>query len=101
MISTGILPGRRVWWSHFRTHLVEHEAFHTVAASKTVDLNLGALSVDLEREKILPLGAAHMQKRALIRRGAKMKKGVVVSRHVPEIRMRETGDCWEFTQKPA
>src|SRR5688500_18644285 len=60
-IGTGILVNGRVGRTHLRQHPVEREPLDTVAAAEAVDVELAVAAEDLEREQVLPLGAAGVQ----------------------------------------
>ena len=54
-------------------------------------MQLAVAAVDLEREQVLPLGAADVQERGLVARAvSQQQEGVVVDRHLPEIGVRRS-----------
>src|SRR5208283_3890700 len=57
--------------------------------------------VNLKREKILPLGATDVEPRGLPFGCPQIQKGIVIHRHVPEIRRRLTLRFCEGAEKPA
>src|SRR5579872_1408120 len=61
-VAARIFPARGLRRSHFGQHLIEGQPLYAVAAAETVDLELRARAVDLEREQVLPLRAADVQK---------------------------------------
>src|SRR5208283_2243858 len=55
------LPYRRFGRAHLRKHLVERQAFGTVAAAQAIYRDLPVTAINLQREQVLPLGAAHVE----------------------------------------
>src|SRR2546430_1045517 len=60
-VAAGKFPDGRLGRTHLRKHFVEDAALLTVAAAETVDGDFSVATVELEREKIFPFGAAHME----------------------------------------
>src|ERR1043166_7638935 len=58
LVAARVLPRGRLGWSHLREHAVEREALRAVTAAEAVDLQLSGTAIDLEREEVLPFGAA-------------------------------------------
>ncbi len=59
--SQTVVSGR----PHLRQHAVEGQPLDAIASAQAADLQLAEAAVNLEREGVLPLGAADMQEGGL------------------------------------
>src|SRR6185437_16884827 len=75
-IATWILANRRVGRAHLRQHPVMGKALEHIAPTEPVDRDLAITTIDLEREEILPFGAAHVEERGLSARRPQGEEGV-------------------------
>src|SRR5205814_3413048 len=101
LVAARKIPVRRLGRTHPGQHLVVRERFDAVAAAKTLDVQFPAPAVYLEGKEILPFGAADVEKGGRIPRGSQQEKGVVVDRHLPEIRVSKSLDAREVAEEPA
>ena len=76
------------------------DPLQTVAPAKPFDVQFAHAAIDLEREQVLPLSAAHVQPGGLARGGTQHQERVVVDRHPPEVRMGKPIDLREISEKP-
>src|SRR5688572_3496653 len=101
LIAARIFVNRRFRGAHFRQHLVVRESLHAVASSESVNRDFRVTTVNLEREQILPLGAAGVKPGGLAGGGAQGKERVVVDLHVPEVRCRVAFNDGKLAEEPA
>src|SRR5687768_244598 len=83
-VFAGVLEDRRLRRPHLREHLVVVEPLDAVAAAEAVHVELGVAAVDLEAERVLPLGAAGVEPGDLAAGRLEQGEAVVLDLPLPE-----------------
>src|SRR6185312_20216 len=95
-----VFPDRGFRGTHFRKHAIPGESLEPVAAAESLDVQLAAAATDLEGKRVLPLGAARVQKGDLPGGRLQQKECVVIDGHVPEVGMGRAVHLHELPEEP-